>query len=144
MTILKKNYRKVIFSILLIIGIYYVFSLPPILICRGGIESGKPAESINNSIDQSHTSYLLNDFLKRKYHKVCSFDYFYFLNFKFWQDLNIKQSDIIKSNTQEAVPEKLNPFLYRINQNLSDHAFNFFDVTRENDKWYYSYYVQGG
>ena len=57
MTILKKNYRKVIFSILLIIGIYYVFSLPPILICRGGIESGKPAESINNSIDQSYTSY---------------------------------------------------------------------------------------
>ena len=106
MTILKKNYRKVIFSILLIIGIYYVFSLPPILICRGGIESGKAAESINNSIDQSYTSYLLNDFLKRKYHKVCSFDYFYFLNFKFWQDLNIKQSDIIKSNTQEAGPEK--------------------------------------
>ena len=82
--------------------------------------------------------------LKRKYHKPCSFDYFYFLNFKFWQDLNIKQLDIIKSNKQEAVPEKLNPFLYRINQNLPDHSFNFFEVTRENDKWHYSYYVQGG
>ena len=106
----------------------------------GGIEIGNPTESINNSIDQSYTP----DLLKRKYHKPCSFDYFYFLNFKLWQDLNIKQLDIIKSNKQEAVPEKLNPFLYRINQNLPDHSFNFFEVTRENDKWHYSYYVQGG
>ena len=140
MSKLKKNYRKIIFSALLIIGISYAFSLSPILICRGGIEIGNPTESINNSIDQSYTP----DLLKRKYHKPCSFDYFYFLNFKFWQDLIIKHLDILKFNKQEAVPEKLNPFLYRINQNLPDHSFNFFEVTRENDKWHYSYYVQGG
>ena len=97
MSKLKKNYRKIIFSALLIIGISYAFSLSPILICRGGgIEIGNPTESINNSIDQSYTP----DLLKRKYHKPCSFDYFYFLNFKFWQDLNIKQLDIITINEQ--------------------------------------------
>lgn len=140
MSRLKKNYRKIILSILLIIGIYYAFSLPPIMICKGGIEIGIPTENINNPIDPS---YSLN-VLERKYHRSCSFDYFYFLNFKFWQDLDIKQLDIIKSNTQEAVPEKLTPFLYRINQNLPDHSFNFFKVIRENDEWHYNYYVQGG
>lgn len=140
MSKLKKSYRKIIFIVLLIIGIYYAFTLPPVLICSGGIEIGIPAENINNSIDPFNTPDLLN----RKYHKSCSFDYFYFLNFKFWQDLNIKQLDIIKSKKQEAIPEKLNPFLYRINQNLPDHSFNFFEVTRENDKWHYNYYVQGG
>ena len=102
---------------------YYVFfSSPLFLICKGGIEIGTPTESINNTIDQPSTPDLLN----RKYHKLCSFDYYYFLNFKFWQDLNIQQLDIIKSNKVEAIPEKLNPFLYRINQNLPDHSFNFF------------------
>lgn len=59
MSKLKKNYRKIIFSALLIIGISYAFSLSPILICRGGIEIGNPTESINNSIDQSYTPDLL-------------------------------------------------------------------------------------
>lgn len=140
MSKLKKNYKIIIFSVLLILGIYCVFSTPPILICKGGIEIGTPVGSINNSIEQSYAPDLLN----RKYHKSCSFDYYYFINFKFWQDLNIKQLDIIKSNKQEAVPEKINPFLYRINQNLPDHSFNFFEVTRKNDLWHYSYYVQGG
>ena len=125
---------------MLIIGIYYFLSLPPILICKGGIEIGKSTENINKSSEQTYASDLLN----RHYHKSCSFDYFYFINLKFWQDISIKQLDFIKSNKQEAVPEKLNPFFYKINQNLPDYSFNFFEVTRGNDKWQYSYYVQGG
>ena len=38
MSKLKKNYRKIIFSALLIIGISYAFSLSPILICRGELK----------------------------------------------------------------------------------------------------------
>lgn len=140
MSKLKKNYRKLVFCVLLIIGIYYFLSFPPILICKGGIEIGNSTESINNTIEQASAS----DFFNRHYHKSCSFDYFYFINLKFWQDINIKQLDVIESNKQEAVPEKINPFLYRINQNLPDHSFNFFEVTRKNEKWNYSYYVQGG
>lgn len=112
-----------------------IFS-PPVLICRGGIEYGID----DNPIEQAYTSNLLN----RHFHKPSSFDYYYFLNLKFWQDLNIKQLDIIKSKSHEAIPEKINPFLYRIDQNLPDHSFNFFEVTRGDDEWYYSYYVQGG
>lgn len=140
MSKLKKKYKKLFFCVLLIGGIYYLLSLSPILICKGGIEFGNHIERINNFSEQASAS----DVVNRHYHKLCSFDYFYFINFKFWQDLNIKQLDVIKSNKQEAVPEKLNPFFYRINQNLPDHSFNFFEVTRENDKWHYSYYVQGG
>lgn len=135
-----KKYKKAILSILLVIGIYYIIFSPPILICKGGIENGIYVRNVNNSADQFYTPDLLNG----RFHKPRTFDYFYFLHFKFWQDLSIEQLDIVKSETQEAVPEKLNPFLYRINQNLSDHSFNFFGVIRGDDEWYYRYYVQGG
>lgn len=135
---MKKHYKKAIISILLVIGICIIIFSPPILICKGGIENGIRVEDIHNSAELSYTSE------NSKFHKPRSFDYFYFINFKFWQDLSIEQLDIIQSETQDAVPEKLNPFLYRINQNLPDHSFNFFGVTRGDDQWYYRYYVQGG
>lgn len=82
-----------------------------------------------------------SDFTSRKVYYTTDFDYFYFINLRFWENLGIEQLQYYIP-TDEPKVKKINPFIYSVEQNLKYSYINSFGVSRGSDFWYFDYYAR--
>ena len=131
----KKNF---IFITCLLIFIFITIFSPPIMFAHGLPILGKKSEKSENNFDHLGDG---SDFTSRKVYYTTDFDHFYFVNLRFWENLEIEQLQYyVPTDTPEI--KKINPFLYSVEQNLKYSYINSFGVSRGNDFWYFDYYAR--
>lgn len=114
------------------------FFAPPVMVSRGGIDLGYYDENFENPY-----AHLADDalaFENRNVHDTSDFEHFYFLNFKFWEELEIRQAEYAGAKKAAEV-KKLLPFLYSVEQNQKNSPHNAFGVRRGDKGWYFDYYT---
>lgn len=128
--------RKVIF--LIIIGFFVLFFfMPPVMICKGGLVFGKNAskyDSVETYMHEQYTS--VNNIV----YYTTDFENFYVINFKFWQEIKIRQSEFLE-NHEEIKERKINPWLYAVEQNQKQKTLNMYEVKRGKHCWYFAYFA---
>ena len=125
-------------AIILVLLVYLFFFSPPIMVAKGGFEFGYYEENVENPY--AHLGEQSMHFENRSLHSTGDFEHFYFLNFKFWEKLEIHQAEYVGA-TKEAEVKKILPFLYSAEQNLKTSYHNAFGVKRGGKGWYFDYYV---
>ncbi len=134
----KKKGKLIGGAVILVIFVYLFFFSPPVMISKGGIELGYYDKNFENPYAHLGEQYLSSQ--NQSLHNTGDFEHFYFLNFKFWEDLEIHQAEYVGA-PGEAEVKKILPFLYSAEQNLKTSNHNAFGVRRGNKGWYFDYYV---
>lgn len=138
MNLKRKKGKLIAGAIVLILFVYLFFFSPPIMISKGGIELGYYDENFENPYAHLGEKYLSSGDPDR--HSTGDFKHFYFLNFRFWEDLEIQQAEYVGAEKAAEV-KRILPFLYSAEQNLDGSYHNAFGVKRGNKGWYFDYYV---
>ena len=131
----KKNF---IFITCLLIFIFITIFSPPIMFAHGLPILGKNSEKSENNFDHLGDG---SDFTSRKVYYTTDFDHFYFVNLRFWENLDIEQLQYYVPTDAPEIKE-ISPFLYSVEQNLKYSYINSFGVSRGNDFWYLDYYAR--
>ena len=132
---MKKKYFAI--PILLLLCALIIFT-PPVMFAKGLPIFGKKSVRSENNFDHLGDG---SDFTSRKVYYTTDFDYFYFINLRFWENLGIEQWQYYIP-TDEPNVKKINPFVYSVEQNLKYSYINSFGVSRGRDFWYFDYYAR--
>lgn len=132
---MKKKYFAI--PILLLLCALIIFT-PPVMLAKGLPIFGKKSVRSENNFDHLGDG---SDFTSRKVYYTTDFDYFYFINLRFWENLEIEQLQYYIPMDEPKI-KKINPFIYSVEQNLKYSYINSFGVSRDTDFWYFDYYAR--
>lgn len=120
-----KKHKKIIFAGIIILFLAVIFFSPPIMIAKYSPILGTRTENFDDPAGHDG----VKELPYRKHHTTTDFEYFYFLNFRFWEELKIQQIKY-KDSTPDAEVKKILPFLYSAEQNQKYTYQNTFGVQR--------------
>lgn len=128
---------KIILIVILLLILYLCFFAPPIMICKDGPILADRASGYDDS--EAYIDEAYND-VDKNVHYTTDFDYFYVINFRFWEQIEIRQFDFLNNN-EEIKEAQINPWMYKVPQNQKDSDVNMFEVSRGENVWYFSYFA---
>lgn len=141
MIVLRKRdsaVRKKIIVICVILIILILLLLPPVMICKGGIVLGKRTENFDNAENHIYTAEQMSNMAAP--HTTSDFDYFFFVNFRFWENIEITQIQFLNKIEQPRITKYFG-CIYRVEQNRRHSYLNSFAVSRGKSHWYFDYYA---
>lgn len=133
-----KRGRKILCLSCIVVIIYSFLFTPPIMIAKGAIILGSYTNTLDNPM--VHLAEEDLNFPNRRLHYTTDFDYFYFLNFRFWEKLEIHQVEYVQQ-LKDAEVKQICPFVYSIEQKQKESNHITFGVKRGKKSWYFDYYV---
>lgn len=114
---------------------------PPFLMCKGGFARGISVDNFDNPWEMAHVKGWGTP--DEHVHDTTEFEHFYFVNFRFWEKLEIHQVEYA-GEAEEAEVKRILPFLYSAKQNQKSRHRNTFGVKRGQESWYFDYVANHG